>query len=153
MHGFDAYGLDMRWFPWLEGDRTFAIVFGTLLAGSCFALAFPILWWYLPRTRKWIFPKRTDPRQTLQLCFGVLCMSMMFTNALCRYIPHGPLGFCHAAFFLTTLALLALMGPRVVAVALGRNPESFAVPAAPLTAALVVLIAFPLSAVVNAFWF
>jgi hypothetical protein len=137
-------------FDWIEGDRTFSIVFGTITAGACFAMAIPTLWWFLPSKKRWIFPQSLDPHRYLQLAFGLFAMAMAFTNALCRYIPHGHLGVVHPVFFVTTLTLAAILGPRVIATARGRTLRaSFAV----YTAALAVLVTAPLAAVVNAFWF
>lgn len=142
----------MLTFAWLEGSRTFSIILGTILAASTFSLAYPILWWYLPKHRRRIFPESVDPRQRLQLGFGLFCMAMTFTNALCRYIPHGPLGLVHPVFFFTTIALAALLGPRVLGIvrpAVTRRAASMRVQ---LAATLAILVAMPLLTVVNAFW-
>jgi hypothetical protein len=144
---------DVVSFEWLEGSRTFSILFGTVTAGACLSLAVPILYWYLPGTRKSLFGERIDPDQRLQFFFGILCMSMAFTDALCRYIPHRPLGWVHPAFFLTTVALVALLGPRVYAVGSGNGTGPVRLSSGPLFVALVALAAFPISAVVNAFWY
>ena len=140
-------------FDWLEGSRTFSIVFGTLTAGACLALAVPLLAWSLPGSRVAFFPKSADPRGLLQLAYGVLCMSMAFADALCRYIPHRPLGLVHPAFFLTTLALVAFLGPRIVALLrAGGTPRGVPSTAAALASILAVLFVFPVATVVNAFW-
>jgi hypothetical protein len=142
-------------FDWLEGSRTFSIVFGTVTSLACLSLALPILYWCLPASRKWIFTKQSDPHLVLQVGFGVLSISMAFADALCRFIPHPKLGFVHPAFFLTTLGLVVLLGPRVLGVALASKHVPRAItPRAigALATALVALVAFPISAVVKAFW-
>jgi hypothetical protein len=48
-------------------------------------------------------------------------MSMAFTDALCRAIPHGHLPWVHPAFFVTTLLIVFGLGPRVAYVALTRS--------------------------------
>jgi hypothetical protein len=40
-------------------------------------------------------------------------MSMAFTDALCRFIPHKPLEWVHPAFFFTTVLIALAIGPRV----------------------------------------
>lgn len=40
-------------------------------------------------------------------------MSMAFTDALCRFIPHQPLAWVHPAFFITTIIIAVGLGPRV----------------------------------------
>jgi Na+/melibiose symporter-like transporter len=140
-------------FDWLEGSRTFSIVFGTVTSLACLSLALPILYWCLPASRKWIFTKESDPHLLLQIGFGVLSISMAFADALCRFIPHPKLGFVHPAFFLTTCALVLLLGPRVLGVALASERVRSVGPRAlvALATALVALVAFPISAVVKAF--
>jgi Na+/melibiose symporter-like transporter len=140
-------------FDWLEGSRTFSIVFGTVTSLACLSLALPILYWCLPASRKWIFTKESDPHLLLQIGFGVLSISMAFADALCRFIPHPKLGFVHPAFFLTTCALVLLLGPRVLGVALASKRVRSVGPRAlvALATALVALVAFPISAVVKAF--
>lgn len=130
----------MLTFAWLEGSRSFSILLGTVLAGVSLALAFPILWWYLPKHRRWIFPKEADPRQRWQLGFGLVCMGMTFTNALCRYIPHSPLGYVHPVFFFTTIGLAVVLLSRMLTTKTA------------LAASLTAFIAVPVTSVVAAFW-
>jgi hypothetical protein len=104
-------------FDFLEGDRTFGLVYGFVSGGLCFALAIPILWWVLPASRRSFFGTRIDPAARLQLAYGILCMAMAFTDIGCRAIPHGSLEFVHPAFFLMTVALVATLGPRVLVLA------------------------------------
>lgn len=106
---------------WLEGSRTFDVLFGTATCGACLALAIPILWWSLPGRRVRLFGARVDPDQRLQLGFGIACMAMAWTDALCRYIPHRPLAWVHPAYFFTTVALVAGLGPRVGALVLSER--------------------------------
>ena len=104
-------------FAFLEGDRTFGLVYGFVSGGLCLALAIPILWWVLPASRRSFFGARIDPASRLQLAYGVLCMAMAFTDVGCRAIPHGPLMFVHPAFFLITLVLVIAIAPRLIRVA------------------------------------
>ncbi len=104
----------MQIFDWIEGSRTFDIMFGATTSLVCFFCAAPILWWILPRTRLWLFSERVDRNQGIQLAYGIFCMSMAFTDALCRFIPHDPLEWVHPAFFLTTIIIGLGIGPRVV---------------------------------------
>jgi hypothetical protein len=138
-------------FEWLEGSRTFSIVLGTILSGSCLALAIPILWWFLPSKRRRIFSEKADPRLLLQLFYGLACMAMAFTNALCRYIPHRPLGLTHPVFFFTTIALVLILEARVVSVALGRTIAWIPASRVALTTVLVVLVAVPVGTTIEAF--
>jgi hypothetical protein len=135
---------------WLEGDRTFSIVFGTVLAAASLSVAIPTLYWCLPDSRRLIFGKRADPHQYLQLGFGLFGMAMAFANALCRYIPHRRLGVVHPTFFLATLLLLMLLSLPVMATAFKRNRGYISAPA--LSVCLAVLVFAPVSAVVQAFW-
>jgi hypothetical protein len=107
-------------FDFLEGDRTFSLAYGFVTGGLCLAVAIPILWWVLPASRRSFFGRRIDPAGRLQLAYGILCMAMAFTDVGCRAIPHGPLPFVHPTFFALTLALIAGLGPRVLAVARAR---------------------------------
>jgi hypothetical protein len=104
-------------FDFLEGDRTFSLIYGFVTGGLCLAVAIPILWWVLPANRRSFFGTDVDPARWLQLAYGILCMAMAFTDVGCRAIPHGPLPYVHPAFFLMTLVLVAALGPRVVALA------------------------------------
>jgi len=150
--------LSLNWpqilsFDWLEGSRTFSIVFGAVTSAACLSLAVPILWWVLPGRKRRLFRYSVDPERRLQLAFGILCMSMAFTDALCRFIPHRPLGFTHPAFFITTVSLVLFLGPRIIGVLLRRRPQLMRPTFAGLVAAFATLLIVPLFAVVNAFWF
>ena len=100
-----------------EGSRSFDIVFGTITGLACLSVAVPILWWSLPSHRRRLFSTAVDPRGYLQIAYGVFCMAMAWADALCRYIPHRPLGMVHPSFFATTLIIVFVIGPRVVTVA------------------------------------
>jgi hypothetical protein len=104
-------------FAFLEGDQTFNVIYGLVTGGLCLALAVPLLYWVLPGHERTFFGTRIDPARRLQLGYGIFCMAMAFTDVGCRAIPHGPLAFVHPTFFLTTLALVVTLGPRIVAVA------------------------------------
>jgi hypothetical protein len=138
---------------WIEGSRGFSIAFGTVTAFACLAVGLPILNWSLPSRRRWIFSKQFDRALIFQVTCGVMCMSMAFADALCRYIPHRPLGIVHPAFLLTTVALVALLAPRVAVVVADRAPAPVRLPGTALAALLAVLAVIPISAVINAFWF
>jgi hypothetical protein len=102
----------------IEGSRTFNIAFGAITAACCLGVAIPTLWWVLPKSRVWLFSKAIDRNQGIQLAYGIFCMSMAFTDALCRAIPHGYLPSVHPAFFFTTILIVFGLGPRVAYVAL-----------------------------------
>ncbi len=126
---------------WIEGTRTFNICFGAATAAACFAVAIPMLWWVLPGRNVWFFSPGVDGDQRVQLAYGIFCMSMAFTDALCRFIPHKPLAWVHPAFFLTTLIIATVLGPRIAYLALrrrGARPAAvaFAGGETPRTAAL-----------------
>ena len=104
-------------FGFLEGDRTFSLIYGLTTGGLCLALAIPILWWVLPGHERSFFGRRIDPAQRLQVGYGIFCMAMAFTDIGCRAIPHGTLELVHPTFFLVTLVLVASLAPRVLAVA------------------------------------
>jgi hypothetical protein len=102
----------------LEGDRTFDLVWGSVTGALSLALAVPILWWWLPKHRLSVFGTAIDPRYRLQLAYGLLAMAMSATNFFCRFIPHGFLEFVHPTFAFITLALLVGLGPRVASLGL-----------------------------------
>jgi len=101
-------------FAFLEGDRTFSLLYGLVTGGLCLALAIPLLYWVLPGRHRSFFGLRIDPAYRLQLFYGITCMAMAFTDVGCRAIPHGPLAYVHPAFFLMTLALVFGLGPRLI---------------------------------------
>ena len=104
-------------FGFLEGDRTFGLMYGFATGSLCLALAVPLLYWVLPGHKRSFFGSRIDPEYRLQLAYGIFCMAMAFTDVGCRVIPHGPLMFVHPAFFLMTLVLAVAIAPRLIAVA------------------------------------
>jgi hypothetical protein len=104
-------------FAFLEGDRTFSLIYGLTTGALCFALAIPMLYWVLPGSKRSFFGPRIDPEYRLQLFYGIFCMAMAFTDIGCRAIPHGQLTFVHPTFFLVTLALVVTLAPRIVAMA------------------------------------
>jgi len=104
-------------FGFLEGDRTFSLIYGLTTGGLCLALAVPLLYWVLPGHKRSFFGARIDPEYRLQLGYGIFCMAMAFTDIGCRAIPHGALALVHPTFFLVTLALVAGLAPRIAAVA------------------------------------
>jgi hypothetical protein len=110
-------------FDFLEGDRTFSIVYGLVTGGLCLALAVPLLYWVLPGHRRRFFSAEVDPSYGLQLGYGIFCMAMAFTDIGCRTIPHGSLAFVHPTFFLMTLVLLGSIGPRLLAMRRSRIGE------------------------------
>jgi hypothetical protein len=71
-----------------------------------------------------MFGPRIDPANRLQIGYGIFCMSMAFTDVGCRAIPHGSLSFVHPTFFLVTVALVAGLAPRTLALALAPNKYS-----------------------------
>ena len=139
----------------LEGGRTFDIVLGTITGLACLAVAAPILWWSLPAHRRTIFSPAADRRGIVQIAYGVFCMAMAWADALCRYIPHSPLGFVHPAFFVTTAFIVAFIGPRVVAAATRAKPMPAVAPAARsgfgLVAFLVVIALIPIASLAYTF--
>jgi hypothetical protein len=100
-------------FDFLEGDRTFSIIYGLVTGGFCLALAVPLLYWVLPGHRKSFFGHAIDPSYALQLAYGIFCMAMAFTDIGCRSIPHGTLAFVHPTFFLMTVVLVVSIAPRL----------------------------------------
>lgn len=102
----------------LEGDRTFDLVWGTASGAISLALAMPILWWWLPKHRRSLFGTAIDPSYRLQLAYGLFAMAMFGTNFFCRFIPHGFLEYVHPTFAFITLALMLGIGPRVLYLAL-----------------------------------
>jgi hypothetical protein len=106
-------------FAFLEGDRTFGLIYGLTTGGLCLALAIPLLYWVLPGHKRSFFGPRIDPDYRLQLAYGIFCMAMAFTDIGCRTIPHGRLAFVHPTFFLLTLVLVVGLAPRIVVLARG----------------------------------
>ncbi len=98
----------------MEGSRAFDLGWGLGTGALCLALAVPMLWWQLPAQRRSFFGSAVDPKQRLQLGYGIFAMAMAWTNVGCRAIPHGDLAFVHPTFFVTTAALVTGLGPRVV---------------------------------------
>ncbi len=111
----------MSW-EWIEGSRAFDVTWGLTSGALCLALAVPILWWWLPEHRRAFFPRAVDPHYRLQLAYGLFCMAMAGTNIGCRVIPHDDLAFVHPAFFLITVALVAGLVPRLLAMVLRPDP-------------------------------
>jgi hypothetical protein len=108
----------------LEGDRTFDLIWGSATAVMSLAIAVPILWWWLPKHRRSVFGTALDPTYRLQLAYGLLGMGMAGTNFFCRFIPHGFLEYVHPTFALITLILILGLGPRVVYLAnAGREKQ------------------------------
>jgi hypothetical protein len=105
----------------LEGSRDFDIIWGTVTAAISFAIGFPLLWWWLPKYRRSVFGPRIDPHLYLQMGYGLMCMAMTGTNALCRYIDHGYLEFVHPTFAFITLGLVLILVPLVYRTA--RTPR------------------------------
>jgi FtsH-binding integral membrane protein len=101
-------------FEFLEGNRTFELIYGFTTGGLCLALAIPLLYWVLPQHRRSFFGERIDPNYVLQLAYGIFCMAMAFTDIGCRAIPHGELAFVHPTFFFMTLLLAVTIGPRLI---------------------------------------
>lgn len=110
----------MSW-EWIEGSRAFDLTWGLVSGAICLALAVPILWWWLPEHRRSFFSPAVDPRNSLQLAYGLFCMAMAGTNIGCRAIAHDDLPYVHPTFFLITVALVVTLAPRVVAMALHRD--------------------------------
>lgn len=108
-------------FAFLEGDRTFGLIYGALTGGACLALAIPLLYWVLPGRERSFFGPRIDPAYRLQLAYGIFCVAMAFTDIGCRTIPHGELAYVHPAFFLITVALLVTLAPRTIALATAKK--------------------------------
>jgi hypothetical protein len=104
-------------FAFLEGDRTFGLIYGLTTGALCLALAVPLLYWVLPGHHRSFFGTRIDPAYRLQLAYGIFCMAMAFTDVGCRAIPHGELALVHPTFFLLTLGLVLTIAPRIIAVA------------------------------------
>jgi hypothetical protein len=110
----------------LEGDRLFDIVWGTVSGLLCLSVAVPMLWWWLPEHRRSFFGTAIDPQYRLQLAYGLFGMGMFGTNIGCRYIPHGWLEYVHPTFALLTVLLLVGLGPRVIFMAYARTPRTAA---------------------------
>ncbi len=72
-----------------------------------------MLWWVRPKHARWYFSPAIDPNRRLQFAYGIFAMSMAFTDALCRFIPHPLFAWVHPAFFLTTILIAVGLGPRV----------------------------------------
>lgn len=104
----------------IEGDRAFDVIWGSVSGALSLALAFPVLWWWLPKHRRSVFGSAIDPRYRLQLAYGLFAMAMVGTNFFCRFIPHGSLEYVHPTFAVITLILIAGLGPRIVYMALGK---------------------------------
>jgi len=101
----------------IEGGRTFNLIWGATTGAICLLIAVPILWWSLEGHATWLFTRALDPHRRLQLAYGIFAMAMAWTNILCRSIPHAPLPWVHPAFLLTTVILAIALGPRVAYVA------------------------------------
>ena len=149
----------MDWFEAIDASRGFSIVFGTITAGLCLAIAIPMLWWTLPAHRVRVFNPRTDDKLYFQAGYGIAAMAMGWANALCRYIPHARLGLVHPAFFVTTLLLVGFLGPRVARRLFARRPATPSTAPArlrivqrlSLALVLAVAVAIPMLALVGAF--
>jgi hypothetical protein len=99
----------------LEGSRDFDIAWGTVTGTLCLLAALPVLVAYVWRKQWSMFGPQIDPKRRLQLGYGIVTIGMGFTNYLCRYIPHNYLLGVHEGWFVITLILLAVVGPRSIA--------------------------------------
>jgi hypothetical protein len=109
---------------WIEGSRAFDIAWGTLTGCLCLSLAIPTLWWMLPKHARAIFPASVDPKQHLQLAYGIFTMGMAFTNFGCRFIDHRYLLGVHEGFALITLAVVLVMTPLVTRAAFFKRART-----------------------------
>lgn len=123
-------------FEWIEGSRTFDILFGLITAGACLSVAVPMLWWWLPAHRRSFFGTRIDPTFRLQLAYGLFAMGMFGTDIGCRFIPHDDLAFVHPTYFTITLLLVLTLGPRLLVMASNARRSLTIVGALALTCAL-----------------
>jgi hypothetical protein len=108
----------------LEGDRAFDLIWGTVSGAASLAIAVPMLWWWLPKHRRSVFGRAIDPAYKLQLAYGLFGMAMFGTNFFCRFIPHGFLEYVHPTFAVITLLLIAGLGPRLIAMARSARQSS-----------------------------
>jgi hypothetical protein len=105
--------LFLRSCPFIEGDRTFSLIYGSVTGLTRLVLAVPILWWrFSDAHRTWLFSKRIDPRQHLQYAYGSCCMTMAWTDFGCRAIAHPFLPFVFALGLGPTVVRRALLRPR-----------------------------------------
>ncbi len=109
---------------WIEGSRAFNVCFGAATSAVCLYVAIPILWWGVAKRKVWLFSAHIDDKQGLQLAYGIFCMAMAWTDALCRFVPHRPLAWVHPAFFLTTIIIAIGLGPRVTYLLLRERSTS-----------------------------
>ena len=101
----------------LEGDRAFDLIWGTLSGLAALGVAVPLLVWWLPRYRRSVFGSAIDPKYRLQGAYGVFGMAMFGTDFFCRFIPHGFLEYVHPTFALITLLYVAGIAPRLIVLA------------------------------------
>jgi hypothetical protein len=111
----------------IEGTRGFDIMWGTATAAILFLVGWNVLYWWQPEHRVRIFSPQVDPTMRLQFYWGLLAMGMAGTNVGCRYIPHSFLEGVHLGFAFVTLAIVLVLGPRVLYLAVaGYRRRAFA---------------------------
>jgi hypothetical protein len=110
----------------IEGTRTFDVLWGTATAAILLLIGWNVLYWWQPEHRVRIFSSSVDPTMRLQFYWGLLAMGMAGTNVGCRYIPHAFLESVHFGFAVITLAIVLVLGPRVLFLAIEGYRRRFA---------------------------
>jgi hypothetical protein len=109
----------------IEGTRTFDVIWGTVAAAILFLIGWNALYWWQPEHRVRLFGPNVDPTMRLQFYWGLLAMMMAGTNVGCRYIPHAFLESVHLGFAMITLAIVLVLGPRTLFLAVAGHRRRF----------------------------
>lgn len=92
----------------------FDAVLSAAIGILCLAIGVTILRWTSPKHPVWLFTPRVDPKQRIQLAYGVFCSAVALLKLFGRNLPLGPLDLVRPAFFYTTVFLIVTLGLRVL---------------------------------------
>lgn len=100
----------------LEGSRAFEIAWGALAGSICLAIGISMIASWLHAYRNGgesLLGTHADPGRGLHLAWAIASLSMAGTNYGCRFIDHRYLAGVHESFFAITLAIYAMLLPRL----------------------------------------
>ncbi len=110
----------------IEGSRAFDVLWGTTAAAILVLIGWTALVWTDPPHRVRIFGESADPTMRLQFSWAVFALAMAGTNVGCRYVPHAFLEGVHLGYASITLAVILVLGPRELYLAIADHVRRFA---------------------------
>lgn len=110
----------------IEGSRSFDVLWGTTTAAILVLIGWTALLWTETPRRVSIFGESADPKMRLQISWAVFALAMAGTNVGCRYIPHAFLEGVHLGYASITLAVILVLGPRELYLAIAGHVRRIA---------------------------